>query len=374
MAQAYTSGFMNCDNTSGIPTNSGGGCSFGYTYIAIGENFYYSAGGFIDHNTYSPGAPVTVFAYQFANVCSNGNAEFPSTTYMWDSSGQIGTSFNFGTNDSGAFQYATFNAPMTPGTYTLYMKGNGGAGDTTTGTLTYTVIATTPTASLTSSPTTITAGQSTNLTASCTNSTSASINNGAPGIGASGGTVSVSPTDTTTYTLTCNNGSGGTDQDQVTVTVNPAVPTTPTGLSASPSSCGTGQVNVSWTAVSGATSYELRDSTNTVIYNGAGTSFNHTGLAAGSSQSYTVRATNSSGSSAYSSSVSATAPAACATAPATPTGISATQAACGTGRINVSWGSVSGASGYDLQIDGGSWFNVGNVTSYANTEIGRAHV
>ncbi len=91
----------------------------------------------------------------------------------------------------------------------------------------------------------------------------------------------------------------------------PAIPATPTGLTATASSCGTGTINVSWSASAGATSYTLKDGA-TVIYSGASTSYSHIGLVAGSSHSYTVSASNAAGSSAYSAAVSRTAPAACA--------------------------------------------------------------
>ncbi len=91
----------------------------------------------------------------------------------------------------------------------------------------------------------------------------------------------------------------------------PVLPLTPSGLIATTGSCGTGTINVSWNASIGATSYTLRDGA-VVIYTGAGTSFPHSGLTAGSSHSYSVLATNAAGSSAYSSAVSGTAPVACA--------------------------------------------------------------
>ncbi len=84
-------------------------------------------------------------------------------------------------------------------------------------------------------------------------------------------------------------------------------PSTPTNLTATPGACGTGTINLSWTASSGATSYTLKDGT-TVIYTGATTTYSHTGLTAGSTHSYTVFATNTTGSSAPSSAVNATAP------------------------------------------------------------------
>ncbi len=148
---------------------------------------------------------------------------------------------------------------------------------------------------------------------------------------------------------------------QTNCPVTPLQPTTPT---ATPQACGTGQINVSWSAVSGATSYQLRNGAGTVIYDGPSTSFSHTGLANGSAQSYTVRATNSAGSSAYSGSVNATTPNVCP--PATPTGLNGTPSSCGTNQINLTWNSVAGASGYDIQING-AWQNVGNVTSFTHT-------
>ena len=88
-------------------------------------------------------------------------------------------------------------------------------------------------------------------------------------------------------------------------------PATPTGLAATPNaSCGTGQITVSWNAVTSATSYTLRDG-GTNIYTGAGTSFTHSSLAADSSHSYSVSANNTTGSSAFSTAVSGTAPSAC---------------------------------------------------------------
>lgn len=142
-------------------------------------------------------------------------------------------------------------------------------------------------------------------------------------------------------------------------------PGTPTGLSASPAACGTGQINISWGNVSGATSYQLRDG-GVVIYDGAATSFAHTGLAAGSSHSYTVRATNASGSSSYSGSIASLAPSGtCGSSAPTTT---ATPGACGSGTINVSWNNVAGTASYQLRRDGTS-IEVGTATSYAHTGL-----
>ncbi len=127
----------------------------------------------------------------------------------------------------------------------------------------------------------------------------------------SGATLGVG---THTFNLSCS----GAPADSVKVIVTSAgggAPSGPPGdsggfFNASPAACGTGTINLSWNSVSGATSYQLRDGS-TQIYSGASTSYSHTGLTAGSAHSYTVRATNSNGSSGWSSVRNANAPNAC---------------------------------------------------------------
>ncbi len=100
-----------------------------------------------------------------------------------------------------------------------------------------------------------------------------------------------------------------------TLTVNvtaaaPTTPATPTGFWAGASAtCGSGQINLSWNASSGATSYTLKRD-GTTVYTGSGLSYSDTGLAAGSNHAYTVSASNSAGTSGTAS-ASATAPSAC---------------------------------------------------------------
>jgi hypothetical protein len=137
----------------------------------------------------------------------------------------------------------------------------------------------------------------------------------------------------------------------------------PTGLIVDTAACGTGQINISWNSVSGATSYKLYDGA-TLIYTGASTGYSHTGLTANSAHSYSVKASNAGGDSASTASVGETAPNICAPAmPATPR---VTVGACGTGAIDVSWAAVSGATNYNLTDNGmvtyagaGTYFNVG---------------
>lgn len=106
---------------------------------------------------------------------------------------------------------------------------------------------------------------------------------------------------------------------------------------------------VSWSAVSGATSYDLQyktaaASTWTTV-NTAATSANLTGLASGTTYNYQVRANCSSGSSAYSAAGSFTTSAAATCA--TPSGLAASAITSST--ATVSWTAVSGATSYNLQ-------------------------
>ncbi|TAL49357.1 hypothetical protein EPN83_01250 [Patescibacteria group bacterium] len=126
----------------------------------------------------------------------------------------------------------------------------------------------------------------------------------------------LTPSTSYSYTVRTTNGTiDSLDSNTVSAVASAACvvpPPTPTGLTATPGACGTGQITLSWNTSSGATSYQLFRG-GTQIYSGPGTSFIDTGLTAAASYSYTVRATNSAGSSAQSSpAVNGTAPSACA--------------------------------------------------------------
>jgi hypothetical protein len=87
-----------------------------------------------------------------------------------------------------------------------------------------------------------------------------------------------------------------------------AAPAAPTGLSATP---GNAQVTLSWTASSGATSYNVKRSTTsggpyTTIASPTATGYTNTGLANGTTYYYVVSAVNAGGESANSAQVSAT--------------------------------------------------------------------
>jgi len=115
---------------------------------------------------------------------------------------------------------------------------------------------------------------------------------------------------TTYYYCAIASNSGGTGYGTVrSFTTAPATPARP---SATPNpTCGTGVITVSWSPATGATSYDIeRDGAYTTV---TGTSYTHSGLAAGSRHSYRVRANNVGGSSAWSAPRTATASAVCPT-------------------------------------------------------------
>jgi len=167
-------------------------------------------------------------------------------------------------------------------------------------------------------------------------------------------------TDGTTYSFTvAATASGGTSAPSgaVAATPEPAAPAVPTGLVAT---AGDGRVGLTWTPVAGATGYRVYANGGSV---GTVTSASDTvtGLTDGTTYSFTVAATNGGGSSAQSGAVTATPE---PPVPAVPCGLVATP---GDGQVTVSWGAVSGATGYVVDVNGVS---VGAVTSTSDTVTG----
>ena len=159
-----------------------------------------------------------------------------------------------------------------------------------------------------------------------------------------------------TYTITANN-TGGSSAASAGVSATPqvAAPGIPTGLTAT---AGVGQVTVSWTAVTGATSYQLYRGT-TLVSSPTTTSFVDTSLTAGTALSYTVKAVNAGGVSAASAAVSAT------PTLAAPTGLTAT---AGNAQVALTWTAVTGATSYNV-YSGTTLLASATTTSYTHTGL-----
>ena len=150
-------------------------------------------------------------------------------------------------------------------------------------------------------------------------------------------------------------------------------PATPTGLTAS---AGNAQVVLSWTASSGATSYNVKRSTTTggpytKISSPAASNFTDTGLTNGTTYFYVVSSVNSVSESGNSAQASGkpTAPTP-PQPPAAPTGL---QANAGNAQVTLTWTASSGATSYHVKratTNGAPYTQVGTPTSASFTDTG----
>ena len=165
-------------------------------------------------------------------------------------------------------------------------------------------------------------------------------------------TFATSATHIVRLTVTGKNTAAGAytlSSDRFTLTKQvvtpPTVPAAPGGLVAT---AGNGQVALGWTASSGATGYTVKWSTTAggpyTSIPVAGTSYDHTGLANGTTYFYVVSASNSAGESPNTSEVSATPQP--PPPPAAPTGLGATP---GNGQVSLSWNPSAGATSYTVK-------------------------
>lgn len=145
----------------------------------------------------------------------------------------------------------------------------------------------------------------------------------------------------------------------------PTVPAAPTNISATG---GANQVTISWTASTGATSYNVYRSTTAGVTVSNGTKlagvaspYVNTGLTAGTTYYYIVTAVNSAGESAASTQTSATTNPAPPTVPAAPATVTATG---GTNQVSLSWAAVSGATSYNVY-----WSTTTGVTKTNGTKL-----
>ena len=145
-------------------------------------------------------------------------------------------------------------------------------------------------------PSTIISGETTHREWSTTNADSCIGDNGSS-VGTSGVSQENVQTQGKTVTMTCS-GPGGSVSKSITLTVLPAIPSTPSRPSGSSSVITNQSFTISWSNVSGATSYQLyKNGSN--VYSGSSTSKSQS-IPASGSYSYTVKACNSTGCSAAS--------------------------------------------------------------------------
>jgi subtilisin family serine protease len=175
------------------------------------------------------------------------------------------------------------------------------------------------------------------------------------------------------YVVSAVNGYGESgNSNEASATPLPPPPAAPTGLSASG---GDAQVSLSWTASTGATSYNVKRATTTggpytTIKSGnATTAYTDTGLSNGTKYFYVVTAVNLGGESGSSNEASATP---LPPAPAAPTNLGASP---GDSQVTLSWTASTGATSYNIKratTTGGPYTTVksGNATtSYADTGL-----
>ncbi len=168
--------------------------------------------------------------------------------------------------------------------------------------------------------------------------------------------------------------SGNSNQASATPTAAaPTAPAAPANLSAT---AGNQQVNLSWTASSGAASYDVMRGTATGgpytrIGTATTTGYADAGLTNGTTYYYVVTAVNTAGQSSNSNQASATPTGGLPAAPSAPAGLSAT---AGNQQVSLSWTASSGATSYNLMrgmVSGGPYTQISAATTtyYVDTSV-----
>jgi fibronectin type 3 domain-containing protein len=148
-----------------------------------------------------------------------------------------------------------------------------------------------------------------------------------------------------------------------------SLPSAPSVLAATP---GNNQITLSWNAVSGATSYNVKRASvsggpyTAVAWNTTGTSYVDTGLTQGTTYYYVFTAINGVAESGPSAEISA----APLLPPTAPTGLTA---AAGNAQVTLSWTPVSGATGYIVQrapTSNGAYATIASPTTTSYTDTG----
>jgi hypothetical protein len=166
---------------------------------------------------------------------------------------------------------------------------------------------------------------------------------------------------THSYVVTASNEDGSTKSNTVNASAPPSVctpPPSPPALSGS-ASCDSSStpkrpfVSLSWSASSGATSYDVVRGSE-VIQTTTATAVNDFSVAAGGSYTYTVRARNSGGASESNAINISIATDICGVAPGSFNVSTASSCSGGVAKVTVSWSASSGATSYVVARNGSS--------------------
>ena len=166
------------------------------------------------------------------------------------------------------------------------------------------------------------------------------------------------------FVVTAENASGeSSESSSASATPEPPAPGAPIGVLGA---AGNGQVTLSWTSSSGATSYNAYWSTSASVSKSAGTKIQGiasgdavTGLTNGTTYYFVVTAVNGGGESPDSSPAASAIPE--PPPPAAPTSV---LAAAGNGQVTLSWTASSGATSYDAY-----WSTSASVSKSTGTKI-----
>ncbi|MGB9472148.1 MAG: fibronectin type III domain-containing protein, partial [Candidatus Acidiferrum sp.] len=157
-----------------------------------------------------------------------------------------------------------------------------------------------------------------------------------------------------------------------------ATPTAPADPPAAPANlqatAGNAQVSLTWSATTGATSYNVKRSTTsggpyTKISSPTAANYTDTSLTNGTKYFYVVSAVNSAGESANSAEVNAT-PTAPANPPPTPTNL---QATAGNAQVSLTWSATTGATSYNVKrstTSGGPYSQIAAPSTNSYTDTG----
>ncbi len=144
-----------------------------------------------------------------------------------------------------------------------------------------------------------------------------------------------------------NEGGPGTWSSSITKSTLPGSPNIPVNLNAIPLST---SITVTWNNVPGATGYDI-EADGELVSNGPNTNYIHNSLTPGTHHSYRVRSINPGGKSEWSGYANATTQLESVPVPVNVTTVPTLN------NITLSWDAVTGASGYDVEVDGVTYDN-----------------